>query len=133
MKPILIALITLAATSCFAQVTLTWIGNTPGREQDWNCATNWSMHRLPDEFTDVVIPVDNTLTNNYPVFTSGEIEINSLSIHSGARLTLKRSDLFILDPALSEYKPNQIIGVGKLAWKGDTLQWSKPLASMHED
>lgn len=130
MKTLLIFFIAIAATNSFAQVTLIWIGNTPGHEQDWNCSTNWSKNRLPDEFTDVVIPVDNTITNNYPVFKSGDVEINSLCIWSGASLTMKRGDLFIVNPDMSNYKPTQIVGAVKLACKGDTLYSSRYLASI---
>ena len=98
------------AFQSFSQVTSIWKGKFPGHECDWNWPANWSNNRLPDDFTDVFIPVDNTFTANYPVIKSGVVEINSLTMHTYASLTIKAGYLSILDPSKSHYRKNQITG-----------------------
>ena len=109
MKPTLIIILSLIALNCFSQVTSTWRGNTPGKETVWNCPSNWSNNSLPDQFTDVVIPVDISITYNYPVIND-EVEINSLSIWPGASLAIKNGSLTIQDMERSNYKRVQILG-----------------------
>lgn len=80
MKTAMLILMCLIATTSFAQVTSLWRGNTPGHESKWDCPSNWSNNRVPDEFTDVIIQVDNSAKHKYPVLQMQETEINSLSI-----------------------------------------------------
>ena len=120
MKPTLLILLSLISLNCFSQITSTWRGNTPGKETDWNCASNWSNNFLPDEFTDVVIPVDISITYNYPVINS-EAEINSLSVWPGASLTIKNGSLTIHDTERSNYKRVQILGKKNLFEKEAAL------------
>ena len=117
MKPVLTLLLILLTLQSFAQIISTWRGNTPGRESEWNCTSNWSNNRLPDEFTDVVIPVDISITYNYPVINTDSVEINSLSIWPGAVLKMKKGQLTILDPKRCNYSRIQVIGKGKLIEK----------------
>ncbi len=85
-------------TQMNAQVQNTWVGGTPGRPIDWNIATNWSLQRIPDFFHDVVIPNTSTTTFSYPVIDE-EVEINSLTIESGAKLViLETGNLKLLRP-----------------------------------
>ncbi|MBP6829048.1 MAG: hypothetical protein KA165_20935, partial [Saprospiraceae bacterium] len=85
-------------TQMNAQVQNTWVGGTPGRPIDWNIASNWSLHRIPDFFHDVVIPNTSTTTFSYPVIDE-EVEINSLTIESGAKLViLETGNLKLLRP-----------------------------------
>jgi hypothetical protein len=86
MKSILILLLTLSTINGFCQITSIWKGNTPGHKMEWDFASNWSNNRIPDEFTDVMIPVDITLGNNYPVISNGSVEVNSLTVSSGAHI-----------------------------------------------
>ena len=109
MKPTLLILLSLIFLNCFSQVTSIWRGNTPGKEQDWNCSSNWGNNSLPDQFTDVIIPVDISITYNYPVITD-EVEVNSLSVWPGAILTIKDGTLTIHDTERSNYKRVQILG-----------------------
>ena len=109
MKPILILLLSLCSLTSFSQVSSTWRGNTPGREKDWNTSSNWSNNSLPDQFTDVIIPVDISVTYSYPVIND-DVEINSLSIWPGACLTIKNGSLTIYDPERSNYKKVQVLG-----------------------
>lgn len=114
MKTIFILILSLMAIQSFSQITAIWKGKIPGHESDWNWPGNWSNNRLPDDFTDVFIPVDNTFTANYPVIKSGSVEINSLTMHADASLILKTGNLSILEPAHSHYRKNQISG--KINW-----------------
>ena len=120
MKPMLLILLSLISLNCFSQVTSKWRGNTPGKEQDWKCPSNWSTNSLPNEFTDVVIPVDISVTYNYPVI-NGEVEINSLSVWPGAILTIKDGSLTIHDTERSNYKRVQILGKKNLIEKETAL------------
>ena len=67
-----------------AQKTNTWKGGTPGRVNDWYCATNWSNGAVPNEFSNVVIPDVSATAHAAPVLLKGEAEINALLLHSGA-------------------------------------------------
>lgn len=68
------------------QKMTTWQGGKPGRTTDWNCPANWSEGRVPDEFTQVVIP---TGANCYPVIQSAQVPIDALLLEAGARLTVQ--------------------------------------------
>ncbi|MBC7778374.1 MAG: hypothetical protein H7246_23280 [Phycisphaerae bacterium] len=87
--------------SMSAQKTATWKGGTPGRSTDWNCPTNWKEGRVPDAFSNVVIPDVSTSTFSYPII-GDEVEIQSLQCAPSARLTvLAKASLVVLLP-LSE-------------------------------
>jgi hypothetical protein len=81
------ALFSPISLSAQAQKTATWKGGTPGRTTDWNCPANWEESRVPNEFSDVVIPDVSTSTFSYPVIKPGMVEIASLQCASNARLT----------------------------------------------
>lgn len=68
-----------------AQTANTWKGGTPGHENDWNIAANWSLGEVPNATHDVVIPNDGI----FPVLAGKTVEINSLQMQPGAELTLK--------------------------------------------
>ncbi len=72
-------------SSLDAQTTATWMGGTPGRAQDWNCPTNWREGRVPDEFSQVIIPADRY---TYPVIRTAVDEIDALRVDGGSQLTL---------------------------------------------
>jgi len=109
MKTILILLLSFMTISSFAQIASTWKGKTPGHETDWNWPSNWTNNSQPDEFTDVIIPLDNTLSGNYPVIKAKKIEINSLNIFPGASLVMLKGELSILDPEKSVFEKNQVV------------------------
>ncbi len=83
---IFIALLAFAS-SALGQKTYFWKGGKPGRVNDWNCAANWSTNRVPDEFADVVIPQKQYVVD-YPVINTPGVEINSMRICEGARVTI---------------------------------------------
>ncbi len=100
MKNVLIAAFALFTTCAFSQKTTTWVGGTPGKETSWNEARNWSSNRVPDEFSDVIIPDVSTSTFSAPVILNGTVELNSLLVESNARFTVKPSaKLFIYEQA----------------------------------
>lgn len=72
--------------SMTAQTTATWVGGKPGRPTDWNCAVNWSEGRIPDEFTQVIIP---TGVEYYPVIKKEVMSIDALLMEAGTSLTLQ--------------------------------------------
>lgn len=51
-----IALFLSLSLALTAQSTAVWQGGKPGQPTNWNCADNWSEGRVPDEFTQVIIP-----------------------------------------------------------------------------
>jgi hypothetical protein len=89
MKTLLIAILTLTATITFAQQSVTWKGGTPGKETSWNEARNWSNNKVPNEFSDVMIPDVSTSTFSTPVIKEGTIELNSIRIASNGKLTVE--------------------------------------------
>jgi hypothetical protein len=62
--------------------TSSWTGSA---STDWNNAANWSFG-IPTSSTDVTIPSNGNSV--YPIITVDEIVINSLTISSGASLTI---------------------------------------------
>ncbi len=84
--------------SLTAQKTATWKGGAPGRNTAWNCAANWKEGRVPNEFSNVVIPDVSTTTFCYPVIEEGEVEILSLLCTPPAKVTLgKNASLIIIE------------------------------------
>lgn len=73
-----------------AQTTSTWKGGAAGQEHEWNCPKNWSNHKVPDEFSNVVIPDVSTTTLAAPVIKNGQFEVNSILVHSNAKLTIEQ-------------------------------------------
>jgi len=61
------------SSAVLSQQSITWIGGTPGRTQDWNCAQNWSTGKVPDDFSDVTIPDVSTTTFAAPVINKGRL------------------------------------------------------------
>lgn len=105
-----------------AQKTNTWKGGTPGRVNDWYCATNWSNGVVPNEFSNVVIPDVSATTHAAPVLLKGEAEINALLLHSGAQLTIgQAAALTVLDSAEGISERSLRLS-GKINLPGDDLE-----------
>jgi hypothetical protein len=96
MKNLLIAIFTLLTTITFAQQAVTWNGGTPGNETSWDEARNWSNNKVPNEFSDVIIPDVSTSTFSTPVIKNGTFELNSLQIASNGKLTVESSAKMIV-------------------------------------
>lgn len=69
-----------------AQTVEIWQGGKPGRSTDWNCPANWSEGRVPDEFTQVIIPAG---ANVFPVIKGNPTPIDALLVEGGATLTIQ--------------------------------------------
>lgn len=82
------AIILISQTTLLAQKSTTWKGGTPGKPTDWNCATNWSDGRVPNEFSDVTIP--NMSSAIYPVIKNNVDDINALFLLSGTSIHIER-------------------------------------------
>ncbi|MDQ3017152.1 MAG: hypothetical protein M3R25_10610 [Bacteroidota bacterium] len=109
MKSLILSMIIMLSTKLLpGQILSIWIGQTPGSERAWQQPNNWSTQTIPNEFSDVVIRTDETLTNNYPIYPSGLTEINSLHICPGAQLYIRSGDIVVLDNAKSYYHAAQI-------------------------
>lgn len=96
----LTAIFLMTSLAAFAQKTNTWKGGTPGMENEWNCAKNWSTYSVPDEFTDVVIPDVSCTSFSAPLVKEGRVNINSLYLESNALLTIgKGANLLVFGAA----------------------------------
>lgn len=111
------ALLLTLCTSAFSQKMATWKGGTPGRGADWNCATNWEEGRVPNEFSQVIIPDVSSRCSSNPVLTSGEVEIWSILIHTGASLRIGKNARLIA----TEQEEH-----GLLAWGEGVLRSGTP-------
>lgn len=76
-----------------AQTTATWKGGKPGSATDWNCSANWSEGRVPDEFTQVVIPTGKMF---YPVIQNVSTVIDALMIEHGGTITIKEGAVLVI-------------------------------------
>lgn len=111
------AILLISQTALLAQKTATWKGGTLGKPADWNCPTNWKEGRVPNEFSQVIIPDVSTSTFNNPVLASGEVEVWSIQIHSGASLRIGKNARLI---ALEQEEH------GTLAWGEGLLRPGTP-------
>ncbi len=82
----ILTLIIGLSISLSAQTTATWQGGKPGRTTEWNCAANWSEGRVPDEFTQVIIPAGAAY---YPVLKNEATPIDALLMEGNTALTLE--------------------------------------------
>lgn len=81
-----IAIFLSISATLSAQNIAVWQGGKPGRTTEWNCPSNWSEGRVPDEFTQVIIP---TGTNYYPVIQYAPSPIDALMMEGSAKLTIR--------------------------------------------
>ena len=84
---LLIACISFSATVT-AQKINTWKGGKTSHPNAWNCAQNWSLNTVPNEFHDVMIPDVSSGFNQYPVIEKEENVVRSITICSHAQLTI---------------------------------------------
>ena len=118
MKTLLILTISLVAFKGNTQILAVWKGNCPGHERQWEHPANWSTNEVPDEFSDVVIPLDVSAEAHYPVISRTAAEINSLHIWPGAVLTINKGSLEIFDIGKSVFRRHQVIGNGTINYRG---------------
>jgi hypothetical protein len=84
----LITLICFFNQQSTAQKTTYWKGGTPGHENDWFCAQNWTGGDVPNEFSNVVISDQPTRNQAYPVISKESVTINTLRIEGTAMLDI---------------------------------------------
>lgn len=92
-----ICFFTLLSIAVSAQKTNNWRGGAPGHETEWSYFKNWSTGRVPNEFDHVIIPDVSTSTGKYPIISTGEMEVLSLVVQTGASLTLRPQARLIAD------------------------------------
>lgn len=107
-------LIILVTINGYAQRTITWKGGTPGMKNDWYCPQNWSTASVPDEFSDVIIPDVSTTTFAAPVIKTGDVEINSIEIHTNASLTISCMARVVVISHTVGLTPGTLKGEGRL-------------------
>ncbi|HOY08258.1 MAG TPA: hypothetical protein PLO67_22775 [Saprospiraceae bacterium] len=93
---VLTALLTLTSLSLQAQKIATWKGGAPGHATEWNYPANWKENRVPNEFSQVIIPDVSASTFSNPVLDGEVVEIWSLQMFSGASLRIGKSARLIV-------------------------------------
>ena len=116
-----IILILSFSFSLSAQTSATWKGGKPGRTTDWNCPDNWTQGRVPDEFTQVIIPFG---ANYYPVIQSAPAPIDALLIEGGASLTIQNGAKLTILCETDIF--NGITVLGQI-WNDGTLNIGEPV------
>src|SRR5688572_13088206 len=117
MKTLLILALSLVAFKGNGQILAIWKGNCPGHENRWDHPSNWSTNAVPDEFSDVIIPLDVSADAHYPVISRTTVEINSLHMWPGTVLTINKGSLEILDIGKSVFRRHQVIGNGTINYR----------------
>jgi hypothetical protein len=106
------AIILFSPTALLAQKSTTWKGGTPGKPNDWNCASNWSDGRVPNEFSDVTIP--NLSSETYPVIKKNVEEINALFLMSATSLRVEKKGALTVSERVEIAAGAKIDNLGKL-------------------
>ncbi len=106
------AIILFSQTVLLAQKSTTWKGGTPGKPNDWNCASNWSDGRVPNEFSDVTIP--NLSSETYPVIKKNVEEINALFLMSATSLRVEKKGALTVSERVEIAAGAKIDNLGKL-------------------
>lgn len=137
MKNAIVLLFAFAISFCLsntaqAQKTATWKGGTPGQSVEWTCAANWKEGRVPNEFSNVVIP-DVSATGSYqPVIRCAVEGVNSLTVLPGAQLRIEPSGTLEIFESLECIAGNGILNFGRLeAPLSETTgkEWNTALAA----
>ncbi|MBK6933247.1 MAG: hypothetical protein IPH12_21205 [Saprospirales bacterium] len=123
MKTRLVLLIALLP-ACFLSAQVEWKGGTPGQETNWFCPQNWSDNRIPDDFDNVIVPDCSSKGNFYPVIGHKTARVQSLTLHSSARLSIgKNGKLSVLGFGLPQ---GALVNLGTLDNNG-TLEVIEPV------
>lgn len=103
-----------AQTIASAQKTAIWKGGTPGKVADWTCASNWKEGRVPNEFSDVLIPNVSTANGFQPVVREQVAGVNTLTILPGATLRIESAGALEVFESLEIFADNAIQNHGRL-------------------
>lgn len=98
-----------------AQKTATWKGGAPGKTTEWTYAGNWREGRVPDAFSDVVIPDVSTAGGFLPVIRTDVGGVNSLTVLSDAQLRIEASG------ALEVFEMLEVLYSGKIQNNGHLI------------
>lgn len=115
MKTRFILLFVSITTLSFSQKKVCWKGGTPGREDCWHEARNWSNNKAPDEFSDVYIPDVSSSTFHFPVIKEGVVELSALRMDSNAHLTVAPSARLVIHGYAEGLTENNLILRGELS------------------
>ena len=116
MKNLMIVLLTLSTSLLTAQITSTWTGGTPGKENNWNEARNWDTNSVPNEFTFVIIQKTNSGHHALPVIKKA-VEVAGIEIHNNSKLTIEQGGSLKIDGLYTATDGIQLFG-GELINKG---------------
>lgn len=130
MKAILIAALTLIVNLSIAQISVKWIGGTPGKETSWNEPKNWSNYKVPDDFTNVVITDVSSTTFSNPVIPQGIAEVNSIRFESQGSLTVAEQAKLIVFNQLEELNDKGLEIRGFLLMIKDCDDYTNYLSSL---
>lgn len=90
-----------------------WIGGTPGAEQEWNNPKNWSENHVPDWSDDIVIIQDvSSQSGFFPIIKKSVHPIGHLRLEGGARLVIEKNGKLEVNGA-NTYNYG-IINIGKI-------------------
>lgn len=103
MKNVFVMLIMLIANLAFSQQVVYWKGGTPGQENNWHEAKNWSNNKIPDEFSHVIISPKNADQCPQPIINDF-VEVNRIDIYSRANLTINNTGEIYIDGSYSYTK-----------------------------
>ncbi len=95
-----------------AQIPTTWLGGHPGQETAWHCPKNWNTQHTPDAFNNVFIPDVSTQSGYFPVIESDAGTVNSLTLESGAQLTITQSGSLVLEMATCSHINGTLLNHG---------------------
>ena len=102
-----IVLLVILISIHITPATKTWVGYT----NDWNTSSNWSPTGIPNSTDDIVIP-SVPLGGNSLIISSGNYNINRLTINSSGSLTISGGTLVLKNACLINDTLN--ISSGKL-------------------
>jgi len=111
----------------FSQGLNTWVGGTPGMENEWNCPRNWSASRVPNDLSDVFIPDVSTGSRANPEIHNGVQEVHSLFLDSNATLEIgPQATLVVMSEVVAIYPED-------LKTEGLLLKWDEDLQKPGND
>ena len=74
-----------------------WVGGTPGTETKWEEPKNWSNHKVPTAFDEVVIPDCSSKGGFYPEIKTEVEAIAHLTIQDNASVNLHPEGTLTID------------------------------------
>ena len=89
---------TFIGTGTVTMAQNAWVGGTPGAETAWNNPRNWSQNHVPNWSDEtVVVPNVDASTGYYPVVDNEVPGIPFLKIDGGAKVTIKRNGVLMVN------------------------------------